>query len=135
MIFLLLALVLPNKTITPGSVDTTITKEQVCIPGWSGKHRDVSIAEKKEVFKRYNIDWKLHSNYEVDHLVSLELGGTNDITNLWPEAYEPRPGAHEKDKVENYLHSQVCKNKMSLEDAQNAIKNDWLSIYRKIYAR
>ena len=56
----------------------------------------------------------------------MELGGSNDIANLFPEAAEQRPGFHEKDKVENYLHAQVCSGKMSLNDAQVKIANDWL---------
>ena len=33
--------------------------------------------------------------------MSLELGGSNDIKNLWPEAALPTPGFHEKDAVED----------------------------------
>jgi hypothetical protein len=31
----------------------------------------------------------------------LELGGTNDMKDLWPEPYEPLPGSTEKDQLEN----------------------------------
>jgi hypothetical protein len=72
--------------------------------------------------------------YEVDHFVSLELGGSNDIKNLWPEPYLPKPGARQKDVVENYLHRQVCAGNMTLPDAQQAIKSDWYKIYEKIHA-
>jgi hypothetical protein len=33
----------------------------------------------------------------VDHLDPLELGGFNDIKNLWPEPVDPWPGSYEKD--------------------------------------
>jgi hypothetical protein len=62
----------------------------------------------------------------------LELGGSNDLKNLWPEPAEPRPGFHEKDRVENYLHRQVCSGRMSLADAQKQIQTDWLAVYEKI---
>jgi hypothetical protein len=65
---------------------------------------------------------------EVDHFIPLELGGSNDITNLWPEPYSA-PGAHEKDHVENYLHEQVCNGSMALGDAQQMIANDWYAVY------
>lgn len=29
---------------------------------------------------------------EIDHIVSLELGGSNDIANLYPERASPAPG-------------------------------------------
>ena len=69
---------------------------------------------------------------QVDHLISLELGGSNDIANLSPEQAEPRPGFHEKDKVENYLHDQVCSGAMSLTEAQVGIANNWLSFYQQM---
>ncbi len=62
----------------------------------------------------------------------LELAGSNDIANLWPEAAEPRPGFHEKDQVENYLHDQVCGGAMSLPEAQRAIASNWLDVYQRM---
>jgi len=69
---------------------------------------------------------------EIDHLISLELGGDNGLANEWPQPYEPRPGAHEKDAVENYLHKQVCSGKMELTDAQSQIARDWYAVYLKM---
>jgi hypothetical protein len=70
--------------------------------------------------------------FEVDHLIPLELGGDNTISNLWPEAAEPGPGFHQKDKVENYLHRQVCAGAMTLADAQRQIATDWLRVWTQI---
>jgi hypothetical protein len=68
-------------------------------------------------------------------LISLELGGSNDISNLWPEAADPTPGFHQKDQVENYLHKQVCEGKLSLKQAQQEIATDWLRVYETALAR
>jgi hypothetical protein len=84
------------------------------------------------VYAEYGIVERTTGEYEVDHLVPLEAGGSNDIANLWPEAAEPRPGFHEKDQVENHLHDQVCAGRMNLLDAQRAIATDWLQVYRRI---
>jgi hypothetical protein len=66
---------------------------------------------------------------EEDHLVSLELGGNPvDVENVWPEAYAPMPGVHEKDRVENWLRDQVCAGTMTLHDAQEAIRTDWYAV-------
>ena len=65
-------------------------------------------------------------------MIPLELGGDNVIANLWPEAAEPRPGFHQKDKVENYLHRQVCAGAMSLTDAQRQIATDWIAVWKQI---
>jgi hypothetical protein len=61
---------------------------------------------------------------ELDHLVSLELGGSNDATNLWPES---PPTPNPKDKVEDALHAAVCDGQVTLAAAQNAIASDWLT--------
>ena len=58
----------------------------------------------------------------MDHLIPLELGGSNAILNLWPET---PPGFHEKDKVENRLHKEVCAGRMTIEAAQILIAKDW----------
>jgi hypothetical protein len=68
---------------------------------------------------------------EVDHLVSLELGGSNVRADLFPEAASPRPGAHEKDTLENALHRRVCDGAMRLRAAQRAIATNWLSAFRR----
>jgi hypothetical protein len=73
------------------------------------------------VYAEYGIVSYTTGKYEVDHLISLELGGSNDISNLWPEAASPQPGFHEKDKVENYLHDQVCSGVISLAQAQQRL--------------
>ena len=91
-----------------GAIFADATVEQICTPGYSASVRNVPISEKDQVYANYNIISHFSGQYEIDHLISLQLGGSNDIANLWPEIADPRPGFHEKDTVENYLHSQVC---------------------------
>ena len=56
------------------------------------------------------------TQYQEDHLISLELGGhPTDPRNLWPEPY---PRASDVDSTENELNSKVCSGQMSLSDAQ-----------------
>ena len=123
---------LPDKDCTPGAIIDGATKEQICVSGYSQSVRNVPEKEKNEVYASYNVTSHPTGAYEVDHLVSLELGGSNDISNLWPEPVSPTPGFHEKDKVENYLHKLVCDGNISLGDAQIEIANNWLSIYNQL---
>ena len=123
---------LPDKDCTPGAIIDGATKEQICVPGYSQSVRNVSEKTKNEVYASYNITSHPTGAYEVDHLISLELGGSNDISNLWPEPASPKPGFHEKDKVENYLHKQICDGKISLQEAQVEIANDWLPVYSQL---
>jgi hypothetical protein len=85
---------------------------------------------KRTVYAEYGITTHASGQYEVDHLVSLELGGSNSIANLWPELASPGPGFHEKDKVENYLHRQVCSGAMTLASAQRHIAANWVVTYK-----
>jgi hypothetical protein len=54
------------------------------------------------------------SHYEEDHLVALEIGGDGkDPKNLWPEPHEWKDNSFDKDKIENWLHRQVCSGAMT----------------------
>jgi hypothetical protein len=123
---------LPDSACTPGAVFADVTTDQVCTPGYSKNVRNVPESEKNAVYTEYGITQHSTGEYEVDHLISLELGGSNDIANLWPEAADPRPGFHEKDKVENYLHEQMCSGAMTMQQAQAEIARDWLAVYQSM---
>ncbi len=126
---------LQDRACTPGAVFPSAAAGQICVRGYSTSVRDVPEEVKRQVYASYGIQTRKPGEYEVDHLVSLELGGSNDIANLWPEAAEPRPGFHEKDSVENYLHEQVCSGAMSLQDAQRQIATNWLEVYNRLPRR
>ena len=65
-------------------------------------------------------------DYEEDHLISLEIGGhPDDPKNLWPEPHEGVYGSMVKDKVEDWLHAQICAGAMTPQEAQRGIVNDW----------
>jgi hypothetical protein len=121
---------LPDKACTPGAIFSDKSFMQICTPGYSKTVRNVPTQLKREVYREYGITHWDPGEHEVDHLIPLSIGGSNDIANLWPEPADPRPGFHEKDKVENYLHKQVCSGKMTLQDAQKKIADNWLEVYR-----
>ena len=123
---------LPDSACTPGAIFPNATQQAICKPGYSRSVRNVPTSEKDQVYAEYDITHHSTGQYEVDHLVSLELGGSNDIANLWPEAASPTPGFHQKDKVENYLHDQVCSGAISLPEAQKEIATNWLAVYNRM---
>ena len=123
---------LPDSTCTPGAIFPDATVAQICTPGYSSSVRNVPQYIKDKAYAEYGIASHAPGEYEVDHLISLELGGSNAIANLWPEPADPRPGFHEKDKVENYLHDQVCSGKMSLAQAQAQIATNWFAVYQTL---
>jgi hypothetical protein len=123
---------LPDPACTPGAVFPDATVDQICTPGYSSSVRNVPQGVKDQVYAEYGIPSHEPGQYEVDHLISLELGGSNDISNLWPEPADPRPGFHEKDKVENYLHDEICAGRISLQQAQYQIATNWYAVYQTL---
>ena len=123
---------LPDHKVTPGKADPHVTQaniqQTICKPGYTATVRDVTEATKKAVYAEYGANEKSGVCCEVDHLLSLELAGTNDIANLWPEPYLPKPGARDKDQIEDFLHRQVCSGKMTLREAQREISTDWTKV-------
>ena len=123
---------LPDSACTPGAIFSTATKDIICKSGYSSTVRNVPTSEKNQVYAEYGIKTRSTGQYEVDHFISLELGGSNDISNLWPELASPTPGFHQKDQVENYLHSQVCSGAITLKNAQIEISTNWLAVYNQM---
>ena len=121
----------PDLVKTPGAVFTSVTKKDICVTGYSKSARSVSMGKKKAVFALYEINPK-SGRFEIDHLVPLELGGSNDAKNLWPQSYTSHPyNAHAKNRLENRLRKLVCSGSMSLRKAQSAIAKDWVKAYLK----
>ncbi len=121
--------VLPDPECSPGAILTTDLKI-ICVPGYTKTVRNVPDSVRKAVFAEYGIPYADHANYEVDHIISLELGGSNDIANLYPESYLIADGARVKDKLENHLHAEMCAGRISVAEAQRQIATDWLTYYR-----
>lgn len=125
---------LPNPKLTSGVATVGMTAAKLCAKGFTTKSvRNVPMGEKVKVYVEYGMSKKKPPcPCEVDHLISLELGGSNDIKNLWPQSYTTMPwNAHVKDKLENRLHKLVCTNKMTLSQAQQCISRDWVTCYKK----
>jgi hypothetical protein len=120
--------VLPDAKLTPGDTFPGVTTGEVCTPGWSREHRHVTEEMRDQVYAEYGRT-RGPDCCEVDHLIPLELGGSNDMKNLWPEPEEPRPGWSEKDQLENELHAEVSAGKMPLADAQRGIAANWVQCW------
>jgi hypothetical protein len=83
--------VLPDPKLTPGSTVSGAGAADVCTPGWASEHRHVTENMRDQVYAEYG-RVRGPDCCEVDHLIPLELGGSNDMKNLWPEPDNPRPG-------------------------------------------
>ena len=115
-----------SYSLTPGAIQSSDTAA-ICTPGWAEAHRDVSYATEDDVAREYGLS--SHDGYEIDHLIPLELGGSNAVANLWPEPYDSPYGATQKDGLEDYLHDQVCHHGLPLATAQHEIAANWYAAW------
>ncbi len=120
---------LPDPLCTPGKANPGVKATHICTPGFSKNLHGATDKTKRKVLQMYG---ETSGAGEIDYLISLELGGSTDASNLWPERAEPRPGLHEKNKAEEYLRRQVCQGHMTLEEAQRLIAADWMAVYRSM---
>lgn len=132
---------LPDPRITPGCI-TNIPIEILVKHGYTAIHgiRNVPEKVKRQAYINYGLV-NTTGHYEVDHLISLELGGCNSIENLWPQSYLSfQYNAHTKDKLENKLASLVrndfTKNggisaSNLLNQLQREISTNWIVCYEK----
>jgi hypothetical protein len=94
----------------------------------------VSTSTKHAVEIEYGMDAKSHGKtLEIDHIVSLELGGSNDIANLFPEKRDLSPGYKVKDKLENKLHDLVRDGKRQLRATQRRIPSNWQTLHKDVF--
>ena len=120
----------PDSAKTPGAV-LDVTVADICVPGYSKRVRNVPAEIKRRVYASYGIRTHEPGEYEVDHLISLQLGGSNSMKNLWPQSFRTQPwNAHVKDALENELHRRVCAGTIDLRKAQQVIAHNWVSGYR-----
>lgn len=116
----------PDVSCTPGAVFTDASVQDICTPGWSKDHRDVGAATKDEAYASYGITSRPTGTWELDHFISLELGGSNDIANLLPT---PVKQHREKTLVDNFLHDKLCDGDLTLKEVQSLINRHWVDIY------
>jgi hypothetical protein len=119
---------LPDPRCTPGSIDPAVTQDNIhqtiCADGYTATVRPPE--PQTERFK-YDVAYPAYGvpdgkPTELDHLVPIELAGSNAATNLWPES---PPTPNPKDTVENALNTAVCDGRVSLAAAQQAIASNW----------
>ena len=107
----------------------------ICSPSFrTSSIRHVTTAEKHAVEREYGMVARPYGRtIEIDHIVSLELGGSNDIAHLFPEPGSGPADYHAKDRLENRLHSLVCTGRMTLAAARRGIAVDWEKLYARVF--
>ena len=129
---------IPDPNCTPGAFNPTMTIDVLRDRSFTTRCiRDAATTseEKRTTYTWYDLELPAHNSgesqvCELDHLISLELGGADTLDNIWPQcgpdgASLPQRFFKEKDTVENFLAMQVREGRMDLSQAQKAIATDW----------
>lgn len=128
----------PDPTCTPGAINPTLTVAVLRDPTFrTGCVRQQATTEDKKA-STYGLYGIAHPSdntgpnqtCELDHLISLELGGADTLDNIWPQCGPPGVTLDnryfkEKDGVENYLAKLVRDDQIDLGEAQHGIATDW----------
>lgn len=133
---------LPDPQLTPGATDPEVTesniKDSICKVThftWTEGHTPpASFLEpiEREQIKQYGYQDNNIKHYQMDHLIPLSLGGNpTDSKNIWPQVLLTKWSARRKDYLEQIMHDKVCKGEISLKQAQEEIRTNWIETYKK----
>jgi hypothetical protein len=115
----------PDKTLTPGQICTPSD------PDFQGFRypahvaycrRNVTYEMKIQVAQAYGVPQSEWRNYEFDHLIPLNAGGSDNVKNIWPQ---PIDEAKEKDKVEQETFDGLNSGTLTQDEAVKMIW-DWI---------
>lgn len=128
----------PDPACTPGATNPTVTVTVLRDPAFRTaciRQQVTTEQQKAQTYRWYVIPHPANNTggsqtCELDHLVSLELGGADTLDNIWPQCGPPGvPLAQryfkQKDIVENYLAWRVRRGDMDLAQAQKGIATNW----------
>ncbi len=119
---------LPSSFQTPGAT-VKADAAKVCSADFAASAKPVAGRQRDEALARYGQRPEAFTG-ELDHLIPVSLGGSNDPDNLWPLPAQGQFGAEQKHALEAKLRELVCgEKKLSLKQAQEAIRKDWVKAY------
>ncbi|MBU6460735.1 MAG: hypothetical protein KGQ58_07660 [Proteobacteria bacterium] len=130
---------LPNPALTPGALNRHITPsnlyQTICVRGYSKTIRPpVSYTEPLKYRLIWAYGYRHHrvSDFELDHLIEISTGGSPaNPANLWPQPRWTYWNARKKDRLEFRLHRLLCQGRITLRQAQQAQRLNWIAAYRK----
>lgn len=122
---------LPVPSLTPGAV-TLVSAAELC----NGTHPSPVVDDRVRlsVLHAYGMERVPADQYELDALITPELGGSTDARNLWPQRYSSTIwNARVKDELERLLPRLVCSGQLDLGVAQRDMATDWIAAYKKYF--
>ena len=130
---------LPVPSLTSGAINPAVTqaniRKTVCVKGYTKTIRPPAHFTnklKKQQLKQYGYADRNPKHFEEDHLIALSIGGApDDPRNLWPEPRNSEWNAEKKDQLEFVMYKMVCRQEISLADAQHAMATNWIAAWKQ----
>jgi hypothetical protein len=84
---------LPDPACTPGNINQSLTKDVICAADFrtdTYRDKESTPTQKAATYMTYNIphpenDTGANQQCELNHLISLEIGVSDDLSNIWSE--------------------------------------------------
>jgi hypothetical protein len=130
---------LPDPSLTPGAINPEVTQaniqQTVCVKGYTKTIRPPAHFTnklKKRQMREYGYADRNPKHYEEDHLIALSIGGApDDPRNLWPEPRNSEWNAKKKDQLESVLYRMVCRQDITLAEAQHELATNWIEAWKQ----
>lgn len=123
---------LPIPTLTPGATWTVAATELCAVAG--RERQEIPAPVRDAVLRSYGMTSVSADDYELDYLITPELGGSPDARNLWPQRYAAGIwNAYVKDQLEDLLPRMVCEGEIPLQTAQQDIAVNWIAAYKRYF--
>jgi hypothetical protein len=110
-----------NPAVTQENINQTI-----CVRGFTKTIRppvEYTNSIKLRLLAEQGLPPEAADDYKLDHRINLSIGGApSDLHNLVLQANNE---SHDKDRVELCLSRSVCAGRITLQQAQSAIWNNW----------
>jgi hypothetical protein len=124
---------LPIPTLTPGAT-WTMTATELCAVAAARERQEIPAPVRDAVLRSYGMTSVSADDYELDYLITPELGGSPDARNLWPQRYASGIwNAYVKDQLEDLLPRMVCEGEIPLRTAQQDIAVNWIAAYKRYF--
>jgi hypothetical protein len=128
----------PENSRTPGIINAKVTQgniqQTICRPSWI-KSNLPPVRYLTRVKMRQLKDWHYQdrdpAQYVADHRIPIAVGGhPRAAGNLWPQPQSITWNATAKNKLETYMHGEVCAGRMKLDDARAVFQRDWVDVFK-----
>jgi hypothetical protein len=123
---------LPIPALTPGAT-WTVAAADLCAAA-ARERQEIPGSVRDAVLRSYGMTSVPAEHYELDYLITPELGGSPEARNLWPQRYASGIwNAYVKDQLEDLLPRMVCAGEVPLQTAQQDIAVNWIAAYQRYF--